>query len=94
MKLLLAEDDRDISRAVATLLERSNYTVDVVYNGNDALDYLTAGDYDAAVDAGVDGELEEFVGLGDALGFQHGGGADVHLLEVLEGAFVLEGSDS
>ena len=49
MKLLLAEDDRDIARAVATLLERSNYTVDVVYNGNDALDYLTAGDYDAAV---------------------------------------------
>ena len=49
MKLLLAEDDRDISRAVATLLERSNYTVDVVYNGNDALDYLTGGDYDAAV---------------------------------------------
>ena len=49
MKLLLAEDDRDIARAVATLLERSNYTVDVVYNGNDALDYLTAGGYDAAV---------------------------------------------
>ena len=34
---------------MATLLERSNYTVDVVYNGNDALDYLTGGDYDAAV---------------------------------------------
>ena len=49
MKLLFAEDDRDVSRAVVTLLERSNYTVDPVYNGNDALDYLVSGDYDAAV---------------------------------------------
>ena len=49
MKLLFAEDDRDISKAVVTLLERNNYTVDPVYNGNDALDYLLGGDYDAAV---------------------------------------------
>ena len=49
MKLLFAEDDRDISRAVVTLLERSNYTVDAVYNGNDALDYLVGGDYDGAI---------------------------------------------
>ena len=49
MKLLFAEDDRDISRAVVTLLERSNYTVDPVYNGNDALDYLVGGDYDGSI---------------------------------------------
>lgn len=49
MKILFAEDDRDISRAVTTLLERSNYSVDPVYNGNDAIDYLTDGDYDMAI---------------------------------------------
>lgn len=49
MKLLFAEDDRDISKAVVTLLERSSYTVDAVYNGQDALDYAMDGDYDAIV---------------------------------------------
>lgn len=46
---LIAEDDRDISRAVSALLERNHYSVDVVYNGKDALDYMLAGDYDAAI---------------------------------------------
>lgn len=49
MKLLLAEDDRDVSRGVTTLLERSGYTVDAVTNGADALIYLENGDYDAAI---------------------------------------------
>ena len=49
MKILFAEDDRDISKAVVTLLERSSYTVDAVYNGIDALDYATEGDYDIIV---------------------------------------------
>ena len=49
MKILFAEDDKDVSRAVTVLLQRNHYTVDPVYNGRDALDYLTGGDYDAAV---------------------------------------------
>ena len=49
MKILFAEDDRDVSKAVTHLLQRNNYTVDPVYNGRDALDYLTGGDYDAAI---------------------------------------------
>ncbi|MDO5132940.1 MAG: response regulator transcription factor [Eubacteriales bacterium] len=49
MKLLLAEDDRDMARGVSTLLTRSGYTVDTVYNGNDALIYLRNGDYNGAV---------------------------------------------
>lgn len=49
MKLLLAEDDKDMARAVQALLTRNNYTVDLVANGTDALDYLLHGDYDAAV---------------------------------------------
>ena len=49
MRLLFAEDDRDISKAVKILLERSGYSVDAVYNGQDALDYIEAGDYDGAI---------------------------------------------
>lgn len=49
MKILFAEDDRDISKAVTTLLTRNQYTVDAVYNEEDALDYLLEGDYDAAI---------------------------------------------
>ncbi len=49
MKLLLAEDDRDVSKAVMTLLTKNHYAVDTVFNGRDALDYLTSGDYDVAI---------------------------------------------
>lgn len=49
MKILFAEDDKDVSRAVTVLLQRNHFTVDPVYNGRDALDYLTGGDYDAAI---------------------------------------------
>ncbi len=49
MRILFAEDDRDISKAVQTLLERSGYSVDVVFNGQDALDYIEAGDYDGVI---------------------------------------------
>ena len=49
MKILLAEDDRDMAMAVKALLTRANYAVDHVENGQDALDYLEDGDYDAAI---------------------------------------------
>lgn len=49
MRLLLAEDETELSKAIATMLKRSNYSVDAVYNGQDALDYLMAGNYDGAI---------------------------------------------
>ena len=49
MKLLFAEDDPDVARGVTAILERNNYVVDAVDNGQDAYDYLMEGDYDAAV---------------------------------------------
>lgn len=33
MKLLFAEDDRDISKAVTTVLQGQNYGVDTVFTG-------------------------------------------------------------
>lgn len=49
MKLLLAEDEPSLSRAIIKILEKNNYTADAVYNGEDALSYLESGDYDAAI---------------------------------------------
>ncbi|MBQ9514995.1 MAG: response regulator transcription factor [Ruminococcus sp.] len=49
MRLLFAEDDLDISKAVQTLLERSGYSVDAVYNGQDAIDYIEQADYDGVI---------------------------------------------
>ena len=49
MKLLLAEDELSLSRALVHILEKNNYNVDPVYNGNDALDYIENGNYDAVI---------------------------------------------
>lgn len=49
MKLLIAEDNRDISKALAVLLEKQGYSTDAVYNGNDALDYALLGNYDGII---------------------------------------------
>ena len=49
MKLLLAEDEKALSKALVAILKHENYTVDAVFNGEDALDYLLSGDYDGAI---------------------------------------------
>lgn len=49
MKLLLAEDELSLSKALVHILEKNHYTVDAVYNGQDALDYLETGSYDALI---------------------------------------------
>lgn len=49
MKLLYAEDEKSMSEAVTDILEYHNYTVDAVYNGNDALDYANTEHYDGII---------------------------------------------
>ncbi len=49
MRLLLAEDERDLSRVLVTILQHNHYTVDPVFDGEDALAYLESGLYDAAI---------------------------------------------
>ena len=49
MRLLLAEDEKELSGALKVILEHSNYSVDVVDNGIDAWDYLQADNYDGAI---------------------------------------------
>lgn len=49
MRILLAEDERSLSRAVSALLEKNNYSVDAVYDGEEALAFLDGGNYDALI---------------------------------------------
>lgn len=49
MRLLLAEDEKALSRALTTILIHNHYSVDVVYNGQDALDYLEMDIYDGVI---------------------------------------------
>lgn len=49
MRILFAEDERSLSRAVTALLEKNNYSVDPVCDGEEALAYLDAGNYDALI---------------------------------------------
>lgn len=49
MKLLFAEDERSLSRAITHILEKNCYSVDAVYDGQAALEYLENGDYDGVI---------------------------------------------
>lgn len=49
MKLLLAEDEHSLSRALTAILQRNHYLVDAVYDGQEALDYLECGEYDGVI---------------------------------------------
>lgn len=49
MRLLLAEDEKELSKALVTILKHNHYSVDAVYNGCDALDYLETELYDGVI---------------------------------------------
>lgn len=49
MRLLLAEDEKSLSNALVAILKHNNFSVDAVYNGQDALDYLQIDVYDAVI---------------------------------------------
>ena len=49
MRLLLAEDEQDLSKALCAILKHNNYSVDPVYNGQDALDYGLCENYDGII---------------------------------------------
>lgn len=49
MRILLAEDERSLSKAIVALLEKNNYSVDAVYDGEELLTYIEAGNYDAVI---------------------------------------------
>lgn len=46
MKVLLCEDERELSNAISVILKHHHYTVDAVYNGQDAYEYGVSNQYD------------------------------------------------
>ena len=49
MKLLFAEDTKDLNRAVTVLLAREGYTVDSAADGEEALEYIKTESYDGII---------------------------------------------
>ena len=49
MRLLLAEDEKELADALAEILKYNHYSVDMVHNGQDALDYGLCGNYDGII---------------------------------------------
>ncbi len=49
MRILVADDEPEMTMVLEALLNREHYSVDVVYNGQDALDYGLAGNYGGIV---------------------------------------------
>ncbi len=49
MRLLLAEDEEELSQALAAVLRHNNYSVDTVFDGQEALDYLEGQEYDGVI---------------------------------------------
>ena len=49
MRLLLAEDEKELSKALCAILKHNNYSVDAVYDGQDALDYGLDENYDGII---------------------------------------------
>ncbi|MQN02045.1 MAG: response regulator transcription factor [bacterium LCO1.1] len=49
MKLLLAEDTRDLNRAESAILKHEGYDVTSAYDGQEALDYLSKDSFDAVI---------------------------------------------
>lgn len=49
MRILIAEDEVGIAKALKLVLEKNRYAVDMVHNGLDALDYILSVGYDTIV---------------------------------------------
>lgn len=49
MRVLIAEDERDLNRIIAQKLTEDGYSVDTCYDGNEAIDILSYTDYDAVI---------------------------------------------
>lgn len=49
MRILIAEDEKDLNRILTERLKAEHYSVDSCLNGQDALDYLDGAEYDALI---------------------------------------------
>lgn len=49
MRILLAEDEKELSNALVAILKHNNYSIDAVYDGANALDYGLSENYDIII---------------------------------------------
>lgn len=49
MRLLLAEDEKELSNALVAILKHNNYSVDAVYDGAAAIDFAFSENYDVLI---------------------------------------------
>lgn len=49
MRLLIAEDERDLNRVISKRLQSEGYSVDRCYDGGEALDFLKTGEFDLVI---------------------------------------------
>ena len=49
MRLLLAEDEKELANALEAVLKHHMYSIDVVYNGSDAYDWAVNTEYDGMI---------------------------------------------
>ena len=49
MRILVVEDEKDLNNIITKHLKKNNFSVDSVFNGEEALEYLDYGTYDLIV---------------------------------------------
>ena len=49
MRLLIAEDERDLAEALTVFFEKNQFSVDTVNDGLSAYEYASSGEYDAII---------------------------------------------
>ena len=49
MRILIAEDEEDLSQIIKRRLKEADYSVDACFNGEEVFDYLLGAEYDALV---------------------------------------------
>lgn len=49
MRILVAEDEKDMNRLISKRLKAENYSVDSCYNGKEVFEYLACAEYDGII---------------------------------------------
>ena len=49
MRILVAEDEKDMNRLISKRLQQEGYSVDSCYDGKEVFDYLECAEYDAVI---------------------------------------------
>ena len=49
MRILIVEDEAQLSEALGAILEKNNYIVDRVFDGESGLDYILSDIYDGVI---------------------------------------------